>query len=124
MPGEDDLLASCRHHHQHVGPAAGNITSPAVPDGRRHGHFLQMWQFYKLDGRGKLVAVKVAVSHACCQTPTYDTPATTGILATAGTAAKGFKTLKKPLLIFFKIQETPVCQEVCSLWSPFFHDVH
>jgi hypothetical protein len=35
-----------------------------LPDGRRHGHFPQMWQFKKLNGRGKFVAVsgrKVAV---------------------------------------------------------------
>jgi hypothetical protein len=35
-----------------------------LPDGRRHGHFPQMWQFKKLNGRGKIVAVsgrKVAV---------------------------------------------------------------
>jgi hypothetical protein len=44
--------------------AAHGLTSgPAVSDGRRHGHFPGMWQFYNLDGRGKLVAVKVAESH-------------------------------------------------------------
>jgi hypothetical protein len=35
-----------------------------LPDGRRHGHFPQMWQFKKMNGRGKIVAVsgrKVAV---------------------------------------------------------------
>jgi hypothetical protein len=38
--------------------------SPGLPDGRRHGHFPQMWQFKKMNGRGKFVAVsgrKVAV---------------------------------------------------------------
>ncbi len=40
------------------------ITSSAVPDCRRHGHFTEIWQFYKLDVRGKLVAAKVAVSYA------------------------------------------------------------
>jgi hypothetical protein len=35
-----------------------------LPGGRRHGHFPQMWQFKKMNGRGKFVAVsgrKVAV---------------------------------------------------------------
>jgi hypothetical protein len=35
-----------------------------LPGGRRHGHFPQMWQFKKICGRGKFVAVsgrKVAV---------------------------------------------------------------
>jgi hypothetical protein len=29
---------------------------------RRHCHFSEMWQFYKVDFHGKLVAVKVAVT--------------------------------------------------------------
>ncbi len=56
-----------------------------MPDGRRHGHFQEMWQFYKLDVHGKLVAVKVALSHAV--RPAYDTPATAGKQATAGMLA-------------------------------------
>jgi hypothetical protein len=35
-----------------------------LPGGRRHGHFSQMWQFLKIDGRGKFVAAsgrKIAV---------------------------------------------------------------
>jgi hypothetical protein len=28
-----------------------------LPGGRRHGHFPQMWQFKKINGRGKFVAV-------------------------------------------------------------------
>jgi hypothetical protein len=49
-------------HHVHFrlqNPASHR--SMAVPDGRHHGHFPEMWQFYKLDVRGKLVAVKVAM---------------------------------------------------------------
>jgi hypothetical protein len=42
-----------------------NLEAIAVlPGGRRHGHFPQMWQFKKINGRGKFVAVsgrKVAV---------------------------------------------------------------
>jgi hypothetical protein len=33
------------------------LSLSAVPDGRRHGHFPEMWQFYKLDVCGKLVVV-------------------------------------------------------------------
>jgi hypothetical protein len=32
-----------------------------LPGGRRHGHFIQMWQFLKAEWPGKFVAVKVAV---------------------------------------------------------------
>jgi hypothetical protein len=44
--------------------ACGPTSGPAVSDGRRHGHFPEMWHIYKLDFRVKLVAVKVAVKVA------------------------------------------------------------
>ncbi len=46
------------------GEGEPEIKLAAVPDGRCHGHFPEIWQFSKLNVRGKLVAVKVAVSHA------------------------------------------------------------
>jgi hypothetical protein len=47
-----------------VGRMATDQLCPVLPGGRHHGHFPQMWQFKKIDGRGKFVAVsgrKVAV---------------------------------------------------------------
>jgi hypothetical protein len=45
-------------------PAHFLLPTAVLPGGRHHGHFPQMWQFKKIVGRGKFVAVsgrKVAV---------------------------------------------------------------
>jgi hypothetical protein len=61
-PAEDDDPRAWAHRIaiKRMSPVPGTV----LPGGRRHGHFPQMWQFKKIDGRGKFVAVsgrKVAV---------------------------------------------------------------
>ncbi len=66
-----------------------------MPDGRRHGHFPEM--FYKLDVREKLMAVSHAVRHQL-MTPQqqHGQQATAGMLATARIpGAKGTTALSK-----------------------------
>jgi hypothetical protein len=60
---------------------------PAVPDGRRHGHFPEMWAVLKVGGCPWKIGGRESGGEPCSQRPTYDTLATTGKQAAAGMLA-------------------------------------
>jgi len=80
------IVDSClaRDEPRPTGASRLQQTISAVPDGRRHGHLPEMWQFYTLDVRGKFVAKKAAGREPWSQASTYDTPPRAGKQATAG----------------------------------------
>ncbi len=58
----------------------GQVRASPVPDGRRHGHFLEMWRFFT----SWMTVENWGGREPCSQPPTYGTPAIAGKQAKQG----------------------------------------